>query len=710
MHQVLLNKFRKTLIILVLIVSTCTGCNKKIETITVGEWLLEISNKLNIKDYSRESPYFVNIDKSSIYYDSVQSLVEWGVIENNSKISVDEKLNKEFLAYTLTNLFSEDLNAVSIKDSYKSNYPKHVEKSVALGIMQLDSRGCFNPKEIIDKNEALIILDKISNIINQLTFEKSFYEYKWNEDLVLVKEKPLEYDKNNDIGYFNKDINLKKNDIVNFKDDDFEYIKKIEDIILQEDTLKATFIDPEIDELYSEINIQDSFEINFDNAIIEGISEDLNESNEYESNEDFNSFEIDFDNAEIIKLNNSNSYNKKFELNDFKIKISTKGNSIDVNINKISKLGSEIYASASLYSVKPTFKWEKKDGVIKDGYFRLDFKTNSFLGLKREVYNNLYSDLSQISSKNFLSSVIGSFKEKNDNINTIIPICKINVPVPNIPGLTILMQLQIEIYASGRTELSLSNNHSIGMQIRNNKLRVISDHDYDVDFIIKASSNLLLGVYAGLNMTNISLVDIGLSGGLKTELKSTIHTYDDSGKVNTVKSDLPTDLLSDLSTGNENIKVCGDLSGFFVLDAIFNSNKTLANKIGLNHKFNIFNENNASIIPGKIKHLENWQFVEKCTVNDRYYALNNKIDLNTEKIIIDKYSKIITINNSETINILELPEEYGIIDIIFESEDSNIASVSNNGTILAKTIGATIITVKTKDNKYSSKCHVLVKE
>ena len=115
MHQVLHNKVKQIITILLSLTLILSGCSNKVETISIGEWLLEISNRLNIKDYSKDTPYFVNIDKSSIYYESIQSLVEWEVINTSSNINPDENLTREFVAYTLSNLYEDEVNAISIK-------------------------------------------------------------------------------------------------------------------------------------------------------------------------------------------------------------------------------------------------------------------------------------------------------------------------------------------------------------------------------------------------------------------------------------------------------------------------------------------------------------------------------------------------------------------------------------------------------------------
>ena len=72
----------------------------------------------------------------------------------------------------------------------------------------------------------------------------------------------------------------------------------------------------------------------------------------------------------------------------------------------------------------------------------------------------------------------------------------------------------------------------------------------------------------------------------------------------------------------------------------------------------------APLIPGINKHLENWHFVERCTVNDRYYALNKYLDVNIEKITNNKRI-IITNGNDYTfpaINVENQIREYACME------------------------------------------------
>ncbi|MDI9518321.1 MAG: Ig-like domain-containing protein, partial [Bacillota bacterium] len=61
------------------------------------------------------------------------------------------------------------------------------------------------------------------------------------------------------------------------------------------------------------------------------------------------------------------------------------------------------------------------------------------------------------------------------------------------------------------------------------------------------------------------------------------------------------------------------------------------------------------------------------------------------------------------IKVLNVPKGYNKNQLIFTSNDSQIASVDKNGSVVANSKGNTIITIKTSDEIHEIKCHVLVR-
>ena len=88
------------------------------------------------------------------------------------------------------------------------------------------------------------------------------------------------------------------------------------------------------------------------------------------------------------------------------------------------------------------------------------------------------------------------------------------------------------------------------------------------------------------------------------------------------------------------------------------------------------------------------------------FVFSNKI-VEVQDISLNKYSLKLEVGKSAILNIEILPEDATNKEIVWESENDNIASVSN-GIVTANNAGNTIINVKSKDGKASTKCFVYV--
>ena len=681
---------RLVLIIKVLlIIISLSGCNKKIEKITIGEWLKIVSEKSNITHYVSENPYYINIDKNNKYFKDVQSLVEWEVLDTKFPLKLDEYLNKEFLAYTLSGLYGGELDGISVKDSKDSIYSKQIEKVISLGILELDFRNCFNPKELIDKNYAIEVLDKVVNYINDFKETDLQTNYNWKDDLNIVEINPIHFDESTNEIILDKNNQVNSGEIIHFYYLDKEYYKQVEEILEDEKNIKAILSDPYIEDIFEEFKINENFDVNFDDAIIEPFNES-----------EITSYNKMYD---VINLNSNNS----FKFKDFNINYKASGSTFSVDISKKNK-HSIMYANASIFNLKPKIQWDFKNFNNSNGFFKIDFDSNLSFGVKKENSKNIYGDFSKIDSSNFLKTIQNIFVD--DSVKNTIPICKIKVPIPNMPTATVTLKLLINFFASGKIELSIANVHSVGMEIKNKNIRIISNHKNNTDFIIKSSAKTSLGFLSSFNIFNQDIIDISLNAGANATLNSTIHLFDNEGNINSVKSNLPGDFLYDISENNKNVKMCFDMRLHKVLEIEFNSSSTLANKFGLNKKIVIFDEKNGNLLKGLQIHMENWQFVDKCTRNKSYIKNKNKLEINSDKLSIKDYSIILNKNEHKKIEILQIPKGYSKNDIKFEINNTKIAEINDKGIVVGKDIGNAIVLIKTSDEKYVVKCHILCKE
>ncbi|MBP5279284.1 MAG: hypothetical protein J6Z03_02270 [Erysipelotrichaceae bacterium] len=512
-------------------------------------------------------------------------------------------------------------------------------------------------KQTVFKEDGEQVIDRTVEYLNSRDFSPVFdYEY--------ISEPK------------NEDEQLSAGDIVYT---DGGYMK----VAMEED---ETILTPaEFEEVFSYLEIADSFYIDFEE--VEVIPYGEPENSAY-VNENFN----------LLASNNH-----VFSSEGFRISYTLNRTGIDVHISREVN-GVNIYGDLSLNNVKPVFKWLYEEDDVKNCFFSLSFKTTEKLGASIGRYGNYHLRFKDVDSSSF-KSLIGSIIEKDkDELEASIPICQIRTPIPNVPTAFLNLDLLIKLYVSGKVELVLYNSHNIGFETRNGNVRFINDTDRDLDAIIQASGKAALGLNVNLEAVKFRLADIELDGGVRALVKSTLHLYNEEGDVTSESSDYALSTLQELSDGNPDVKVCGDLSLYYLLDLIINTSKTQMAKFGFSKTYNIMDEDNQ--IFNNLSHIEDGHFVKSCTRNKRPTLVNME-EVKSTRIVLNSYAEVLKQDETFMIEVLGMPEGYTKEDLVYKSLDNSIATVEK-GLIRPVSPGSTRIDIHTKDNKYSAYVNVLV--
>lgn len=519
------------------------------------------------------------------------------------------------------------------------------------GWVDLDMR----EKTLVSKQESQRIIDSAVHYINNKKFVSKYdIEYKDN-----VK---------------NDDSELEVGDIF-YNEETNEFEKLNEDLELE---------DAQFEEVYDSFYIEDSFEIDFSKSEVIPYKE---EETSYVNN----------------RFNLLSSKTHTFNSDGYRVSYSLNASNISVHISKNEK-GVNVYSDISLSNVKPNFKWIYDDDNIKHAYFKIDFNSNEKLGCSIGKYYNYYLDYKELDSKNFIKKLKNNYRDFDDEIEASIPICTIKTPIPNVPTATINLEVLAKIYASGKAELQLYNTHSLGFETKDGKFRIINDSTKDYDAILSGSSKACLGLNISIDAVKTRLADVEFDGGLRAELKQTIHLYDDEGNMTSEESEIPYSTLVDISNMNNNVDICADVSLHWLFDITFNTYKTMMYKYGFTKKLNILDEDNQLF--GNMHHIENGQFVKKCTrKNKKPVLLTTSVKL--DKISLASYAEVIHKDETYEIVIKALPFGYKEEDIIYESSDDLIAYTNSNKVIALKP-GSVKIRVCTSDEKYSAYVNILV--
>jgi hypothetical protein len=682
-----------------------SGCQKKqVSGMTLGTWITALNEHAGITGYVQQAPYYLNIPASSSVYEAVQAAVEYQILDPAHAFDEEAVLTREWTAYTLMNLSGRTMNQSdqnTIRDTSSSEFRKEIQAAVSSGLMKTDEKRCFHPKEVMDQYEALVLLDQVVEYLNSVEIEEPVSEIEWNQEIEEILEHPESFDPESGTAVFAGDSQIREGDVIRIPDDSgYEQIYQIGPIEESEEGTQKTILRiAEADQLIESMHAEESFDVDFSQAeIIDDLDSELIQEG---------SFNAVHTGPDLMSIHQKSGFK---EVNGYKVSYSITSSGIKASVTKTVPYGIDVYAEVNLNQVRPTFRWKMDHGIVTDGYFRIDFKTSESLGAKRSASQNAYANLKDVDPSSFLASVRNAFKPDRDTAELTVPLCTVRIPVPNVPLMNLMARMELHLSADGRAELSLSQTHSEGMEIRNGAIRVINEHEDHSEAVLKATASVLGGIYFGLNMEQLKLADVGVEAGAKAKVSSTVHLYDSEGNHTSIASDLPTDLLSDQSQGNPDVLICGDMNAWWVMNLKLNSSGTLASKLGFSRTLNVLNESNGTLIPGLKHHMENFRFVDHCTRNERDKAIKTTALPDSQRIKLKDYSMIGSLNETKSISVTALPSGYSSSQLVYSSNDPLIASVDGQGNITGRKEGSTIIKISTGDGKYTISCSYLVRQ
>lgn len=675
------------------------GCKKEVNPISLGEWIQTLDEEAGIQEFTQEKPYYLNVPKENRYYPYVQAGVEWKILDTDVSFDPNQSLTKEWAACTLMNLLGEpNENNVQIHDLKDTNFTAQIEAAVAKGLMPLDQRGCFHPKEVLERTDALHLLQQAVSFANTRTMPTTQPELDWKDNAAMTEVTPITFDERKKEGTFPSSAALKQGDIIYWKNAEKEiccYV--VEDAIDQDDHQLVKVRDYEAEEQFESMRLSGSEELDFSKAqIYPGQAVITEQSSQNDSAQ------------EHLTSMNIHPLRKEFTYHSFTIVVESSGSSIRARASRSMPHGTEIAADAILNHVNVNYAWNSKEHNLENAYFKIDFDSEEDVSIQNEKTKDLYGDFTKIKSGDFLSVLTKRYQDANDAEDTTLTLCKIVLPIPNAPVLNIVMSLELHLSATGKAELSLVQENTIGFETRDGHMRLIKNSTGKADASVKATTQILAGIRFGLNLLNGTLMDAGIHAGAKGTVQTTVHLYDDDGNMSDHITDVPADTCEQSAAKASNVLVCTDVNAHWVLNALINSSSSLAGKFGLSKEFDILDEDNAPLIPGLNHHYEDGVSVDHCTRKSRKYLSTADGILVTKRICLKEYSFTVKEGELHQIEIEALPEGYQENDLCYQSSNEDVVTVDGQGCVRGRNAGGAVITIKTNDDKHTIHCNVIV--
>ena len=661
---------------------------------TNGEWLTELTTQAGITYYQQEEPYFLNITSNSPYFTVVQSSVEWELLNPSKAFNPSATLTREMVAYTLMNLISRTHEGSSdtIKDLQDCSYPDQVKAAVASGLMSLDVRQRFRPKDEISKEEAFGYLAQVIDIVNNRKFTDTQTTVQLKDDVQFADDEPKQFDEEGLTALFASDSSIRNGMYIAY--DDAYY--RVVNCEYTNQGILTTLEQVNMEDVIEQFDIQGGTDLEFNHAkIVDGNGNVVQEGTEQ---------------SHSLSLMSTSLINHTFDINGFRIALKGTTSSLHAEVSKQLQVGGLLYANAALDNLHIQYKWDKDEDRIQYGYLKADFTTSENIGLRNGMYKELYGDFSKLNPKDFISTIQNIFSTKQEVMTDAITLCTVKIPLPNAPMVSVVMKLNLNIYATGKAELSFVQNHVLGCEIRNGNMRIISDHSKQATASIRAETGITLGTNLALHAFNQNIMDAEIDAGAKGYFHTKTYLYNEEGKAEPLDIDVQPDLVEELSEGNPDIKVCTELNAYWLCNLKLNSSNSLAGRFGFGRNIPIFSESNAPLFPkGKVTY-ENWMSVDHCSCEDREKVPNVEAIQVKKRITLKDYSLIAGVGVSARIQVSGLPEGYTVEDLIYISKNTDIAEVGLDGEVIGKKSGGTDILIQTKDKKHLVHCHILVVE
>ncbi|MGM9940898.1 MAG: Ig domain-containing protein [Bulleidia sp.] len=670
-----IKRFGRSVLCALLLISL-SGCrHEKQDSYTLGQWIQKLVTVSGIQiDESQPDPYYL-------------AAKGFSVIQDDAAYDPDIVLDRQWLAYTLVNLAQfDEIKDVVITDLDDSLFPDHIRRIT--DIMPLEDQK-FRPEEHVSEEDALKYLNLTLKTMGDRRIMQTETEIEWNEegqDVTFTEPSSVE----DQVFVFQGPVPYEPGQIIC---DENGNIGRVTEITYDNDLTYVNTEEVTVLDLSDSMYLSGSTEVDFSKAeIIAGDGEIVQF----------------YDDDDPMTNMSFSEYSKNIDLDGYSVSLSSSSTGFKAEVKKNLPSGSKAYANVRLSSLRCDYEWLSEKQDIRNVYLRLRFDTEENFGVRHTSYTKRYGDFSKIDPKDFISTAKNFFQDADHVVQKTLTLATVSVPIPNAPLMKLEVNVDLNIYVSGRVEITLHQAHEIGCEIRNSTVRMIQKMDPTHEEDIQASMKVTSGIRFGLKMTGMELCNVSLLGGAESSVKTSVHLYEKDGTHTTVQTDLPVDVVDDLAQGNGNVLVCADMDAHIIGEINVNSKGSLLGRMGLSRTITVLNNENASLLPKGYRHLENFHFVESCTRNDRKPTVEKQEIKVTGKITLERYALAMGKGGYRSIVVTGLPEGYSASDLIYTVTDSSVAVVSENGRVTGRTPGATEVKVETSDGKYSSSISILV--
>lgn len=641
MNRKIIRTFLNVLLLISFVLPYISGCGTNADNnyYTVMQWLDKVELTFNLLYYSEQEPLFVSVKTSNPDFDTVQIAAEWGIINPEDNLKFNDKLTKEFAADTLIRAMNcVTPSTIEISDSQKVNplYIENVMSSVNEGIFSLETDK-FNPQKLLSVAEAdgalLVAYDKWINFSYGESFDRSIIKENVinlggvtsENNPVVQAEYSVKYtgskaffDENG--GYTDntsKTItfpagkmpsDLTVGAVLAMPADDvipMNYAVVVTEVKNKSDgSVVVSTRNAELQEVYEEIDIQQSGELDFSEAIFYGPDgQRITFGNNEVADMVYNTFsntdaepmglcysvsEMEVGLASLglyrpceneilktkskasatIKLGDSLSLTISHPLNKngklgFKIEGEVKDGgeklSVGVGFDETIKVENRVKTHWDWFKLKvDELKLSKTESTITTYDFSCSSVTNFGKIINKVNERGDGWDLGDWSKEGQrLRKIYGSTQTVGQSFKSLSNEAKkaTNKKLLDIifPGSNLHFVLRAELDVEGSLKLTLTQSNTVGIELVKGKLRPIHEKSNSQQLDLSAKIELTIRAALEYQLIGINVADVGLEAGIGAQTSSIVYSFDKSS--------------------NALLEVCGIRGAVALMDTVINASK-----------------------------------------------------------------------------------------------------------------------------------------
>ena len=232
---------------------------------------------------------------------------------------------------------------------------------------------------------------------------------------------------------------------------------------------------------------------------------------------------------------------------------------------------------------------------IREAYLRADYSLKDVTKVTGSYAGSVAVDPSKLpdgSPIDFITAAKAGALALMPGGGNKITVFSVQVPIPNCPAITISLDVNLRLSVDGKLEISIESSNIKGIEIINNKVRLISETTYGQQtYDIFADVKAIVSLGFGIKVLGYMVVDVEVSVGLGATAAALIQC---DTAVYQIDTPLPLAIEIPYPTGTMNNAIfCGNIKIYGILEFSVGENSPLLKTLGLTKVWVIYDESNC---------------------------------------------------------------------------------------------------------------------